>query len=130
MSKPMGMGWRLGLLAAAVLWTAGPLHAATAPTTTDMTLDSDAHRASLPASAMPALSSADAWVGAMAIVILAMFAMAAVIGPISRANMPPEIPDAGGHGHDDSHGHDDGHAHDDTHGAAGDLHGHDDGHGH
>jgi hypothetical protein len=58
-----------------------------------------------------------------------MFAMAAVIGPVSRANMPPEVPDAGGHGHDDSHGHGDAHGAGDSHGH-GDPHGAGDDHGH
>ena len=122
------MGMWMCLCGAMLSWAA-PLHAATNPTTTDLALDGDAHRAALPGNAMPVLSSVDAWAGVMVIVILAMFAMAAVIGPVARANMPREIPDAGGHGHDDSHGHVDAHAHDDSHGAA-DAHGHDDGHGH
>jgi len=118
MSGRIGIGWRMGLWAAAVLAATAPLGAATIPTTADVTLDSDAHRAALPAGAMPVLSSPDAWAGAMTIVILAMFAMAAVIGPVATANMGQEVPDAAGHGHDDSHGdaHDPSHGHDDSHG--------------
>jgi len=112
MSGRTGIGWRLGLWATALLPAMAPLGAATVPTTTDITLDIDAHRAALPASAMPVLSSPDAWAGAMTIVILAMFAMAAVIGPVATANMGQEVPDSAGHGHDDSHAD----AHDPSHG--------------
>jgi hypothetical protein len=113
----------MGLWAAVVLSAVAPVYAAaaaTVPTTADI-VDSEARRASLPPNAMPVLSSVDAWVGAMAIVILAMFAMAAVIGPVARANMPPEIPDTAGHA--DSHGHGAARGHDDSHGAV-DARGH------
>jgi ABC-type nickel/cobalt efflux system permease component RcnA len=124
MNGRIRIGMRLALLAAvflapATLWAAAP------STTPDAAMDSDSHRAS-----MPVLSSVDAWVGVMAIVILAMFAMAAVIGPVARVNMPPEVADTTGHGHDDSHGHgdahghDDGHGHADGHGSGGGSHGH------
>jgi hypothetical protein len=100
----------MGLWAAALLMAMSPLHGATVPATADA-LDMDAHRAALAASAKPVLSQVDAWVGAMVIVILAMFATAAVIGPVATANMPQEIPAAAGH--DDSHGdaHDHSHRH-------------------
>jgi hypothetical protein len=52
------------------------------------------------------------WAGPMLIIIIGMFVAAAVIGPIVRAEAPPEEEHA-------SHGHDD-HAHDDhAHGHAG-----------
>ena len=52
-----------------------------------------------------------AWAGVVVIVILGMFLAAATIGPIVRANMPEEVPDA--HSHDEhGHGeHDAGHGH-------------------
>ena len=49
-----------------------------------------------------------AWAGSMLIIILAMFLMAAVVGPIVRSEMPQEVPDSHLHGHDE---HDHGHAH-------------------
>ncbi|MBC8109309.1 MAG: hypothetical protein H7Z14_22185 [Anaerolineae bacterium] len=46
-----------------------------------------------------------AWAGTMLIIIVAMFLMAAVIGPMVRMEIPAELhDDAHGHGHDD-HGH-------------------------
>ena len=128
MSGARRMALRMCAGSAVLLGAMVPLRGATNPTTTDLTID-DAHRAALPTNAMPVLSSVDAWVGVMGIVILAMFAMAAVIGPVSRANMPPEVPDAGGHGHDDSRGHGDAHGAGDSHGH-GDPHGAGDDHGH
>ena len=53
---------------------------------------------------------AAAWAGTMLIIILAMFLMAAVIGPMVRMEIPVESHDEH-HGHDE-HGHGDhGHAH-------------------
>jgi hypothetical protein len=53
-----------------------------------------------------------AWAGTMLIIIVAMFLMAAVIGPMVRIEVPLEShDDAHGHGHDE-HGHaPDPHAH-------------------
>ena len=56
-------------------------------------------------------TDAAAWAGTLLIIILAMFLMAAVIGPMVRLEVPAES-------HDDHHGHDDhGHGHaDHSHG--------------
>ena len=60
-------------------------------------------------------TDAAAWAGTMLIIIIAMFLMAAVIGPMVRLEVPPESHhDDHGHGHDHDHGHDDhggGHGH-------------------
>jgi hypothetical protein len=50
----------------------------------------------------PVLPAPARWPGTMAIVILSMFAAAAVVGPIVRANMPEEVPPA--HSHDEPPG--------------------------
>jgi hypothetical protein len=53
-------------------------------------------------------TDAAAWAGATLIIIIAMFLMAAVIGPMVRMEIPVESHDDHGHGHDDhGHGHDD-----------------------
>src|SRR4051812_42604712 len=55
-----------------------------------------------------------AWAGSMLIIILAMFLMAAVVGPIVRSEVPQEAPDSHSHGddeHADAHGHSEGHGH-------------------
>jgi hypothetical protein len=69
----------------------------------------------------PTISHNSDWAGIMIIVIVALFVMAAVIGPVVRAFAPPTAPDPG-HG-DDSHG-----AHDHAHDSHAQDHGHAHGH--
>ncbi len=62
----------------------------------------------------PVLSSDSGWAGAMVIVIISMFAMAAVIGPVVRANLPTELPVIASHTEDphlSQETHDHGHGH-------------------
>lgn len=62
------------------------------------------------------------WVRPVVILIVTMFVLAALVGPVIRALMPQEMPPT--HAHDEHHGHKD------PHGDLG-LGGHDDhGHGH
>ena len=103
------------LLAAPALSYAADPHVVAAPHGAGATA---AHEMPYPHPALPPHHAT--WAGVVVIVIAGMFLAAMTIGPIVRANMPEEVPDA--HSHDE-HGHGD---HDAAHG-----HGEDDAaHGH
>ena len=89
-----------------------------------------AHAAQEETEAGPVLPVDPKWSGIVVIVILAMFVLAATIGPIVRSEMPDEVPVP--HGHDEVVGHEDHGAHEPHHGLGlgGHGHGHSHGHGH
>jgi hypothetical protein len=99
------------LLTATLAWAAEPPQSAPATSAgahgtshTEQAIDTLPH---------PAVSADGWWAGAVVIAVLGIFLAAAVIGPIVRANMPPEAPPQS---HDDAHATADPHASDHGHG--------------
>lgn len=112
------IGWRAGLgvltltmaMAMAMAMFTGRVSAqehetARAPSAGRASVTNDARPASADEERPAVPNDAAAWAGTMLIIIIAMFLMAAVIGPMVRMEMPVESHDEDhGHGHDD-HGH-------------------------
>lgn len=80
-----------------------------------------AHAAQEATEDRPTLSLDPKWAGIVVIVIIAMFVLAWMIGPIVRSEMPEEVPVP--HGHGEVVGHEDHGAHESHHGH-GHAHGH------
>ena len=113
------IGWRvlgvmsLALVILATRASAQEHQAEPAQSSDAMHTLTDAHAPPVEGDRPVAPTDAAAWAGAMVIIIVAMFLMAAVIGPMVRMEIPAEpAPDDHGHGHGHDHGHGDhGHGH-------------------
>jgi len=110
------VSWLVGLMVLALSMLAAPVRAqehAPAPGQSDQlpATDADPHAPPLQGDRPVVPTDAAAWAGTMLIIIVAMFLMAAVIGPMVRMEIPVES-DEDAHGdHGDAHGHGHGHGH-------------------
>jgi hypothetical protein len=100
--------WLFALLAALIGTRARAQEHATEPAAPT------AHAAQEVTEDRPTLPADPKWAGIVVIVIIAMFVLAATIGPIVRSEMPEELPVP--HGHGEVVGHEDHGAHESDHG--------------